>query len=127
MGRPSITGPTIVVAIEGDLLIWTDGFLSGTNPEHVAEARRLSLMEMDVMLTPYGPEIPASLESITFPERALAAMMGVLNGKARILEAPQEVLDLLPIEDDFSDESVVRRSWPLGTDLKPAAPDSNKE
>lgn len=96
MGRPSITGETIVIAIEDDLLVWTDGMISGTNRDHVKEAIRLGEQEVLISLTPDGPEILASLDHISAPERAAAAMMGVSPGRARILQAPDEVLDLIP-------------------------------
>ena len=114
MGRPSITGDSIVVVIDGDLLIWTDGLLSGTNKALIDAAYRLSKYELPVELSPFGPEIPASLDIVTSPERALAAMMGAKPGRARVLEAPKSVLALIPFMDE--EES--------GTD---SIPDSNKE
>ena len=98
MGRPSITGETIVIAIEDDLLVWTDGLISGTNKDLVNAAILIGEQELLISLTPDGPEILASLDVITAPERAVAAMMGVLPGRARILQAPDYVLDLLPFD-----------------------------
>jgi hypothetical protein len=100
MGRPSITGPTIVVDIDGELLIWTDGLLSGTKKAYVDEAKRLSKYNLPVLLTPFGPEIQADLEAVSSPEQAVAAMVGVLNGRAKIIQAPDSVLALLPFEDE---------------------------
>jgi len=98
MGRPSITGETIVIAIEDDLLVWTDGLISGTSRELVDKAILIGEQELLISLTPDGPEIPASLDFITSPERAVAAMIGVSPGRARILQAPDYVLDLLPFD-----------------------------
>lgn len=107
MGRPSITGPTIVVDIDGELLIWTDGLLSGTKKAYVDEAKRLSKYNLPVLLTPFGPEIQADLEAVSSPEQAVAAMVGVLNGRARILQAPDSVLALLPFEDEDSEVGTI--------------------
>jgi hypothetical protein len=98
MGRPSITGDSIVIAIEDDLLVWTDGLISGTNKELVAEATLVGKMEILVSLSHFGPEISASLDDINAPERVVAAMMGVSPGRARILKAPDSVIDLLPFD-----------------------------
>ena len=96
MGRPSFTGESIVIAIEDDLLVWTDGAISGTNKELVAEAVHIGELELLVKLTLFGPEVLASLNVVSAPERAVAAMMGVAPGRARILQAPEVVLNLLP-------------------------------
>lgn len=100
MGRPSITGPTIVVDIDGELLIWTDGLLSGTKKEYVDEAKRLSKYHLPVNLTAFGPEIEADLEAVSSPEQAAAAMVGVLNGRAKILQAPDSVFALFPFDSE---------------------------
>ena len=100
MGRPSITGTSIVIGIDADLLVWTDGQLSGTNKDLIAEAQRVALYEFPVDLTIFGPEIPAALNIVTAPERAVAAMVGAAPGRARILQAPQEVLDMLPFKNE---------------------------
>lgn len=103
MGRPSITGSTVVVEIDGDLLTWTDGLLSGTNQEYVEKAKELSKYSSLVNVTLFGPEIIADLYTVETPEAALAAMMGAVPGRGRILQAPQEVLNLLPFDDEEDD------------------------
>lgn len=103
MGRPSITGTTVVVEIDGDLLTWTDGLLSGTNPEYVEKAKELSQFSALVNVTMFGPEIIADLYTVETPEAAMAAMMGVVPGRGRILQAPKEVLNLLPFDDEEDD------------------------
>lgn len=100
MARPSITGPTITVSIDDDLLIWTDGLLSGTNKDYIDKAHHLSNISMPVDLTPFGPTIIANLYNPDAPEQALAAMFGVLNGRAKVLDAPKELLDLFPFESN---------------------------
>lgn len=96
MVRPSITGETIVVQVEDALLVWTDGLLSSTNREYVKIAKWVSENGLNIDLTPDGPSIKANLEDKEHPEQALAALMGVIPGRGRILQAPDSVLALLP-------------------------------
>ena len=101
MGRPKITGPTVVVEVEGNLLIWTDGLLTGTNKELLKTARFLSTFGLPVSLTPFGPVVLASLDFPDAPERAVAAMLGARPGRGTVLEAPDEVLALFPYEKEM--------------------------
>jgi hypothetical protein len=105
MGRPSKTGTTIVVEIDGELLTWTDGLLSGTKKEYVDEAKLLSAIQLPVELTVFGPEVHADLTDVEHPEHALAAMFGVNVGRARLLQAPDSVLDILPFENEDEKEA----------------------
>lgn len=102
MGRPSITGESIVVVIDDVVLAWTDGHLSGTDRESIKKAKFLSKYGLDVDLSPFGPTVPAGLDDVSAPERATAAMVGVNPGRARIVQAPDSVLNLLPFEQDNS-------------------------
>ena len=105
MPRPSITGETIVVQVEDAILIWTDGLLSSTDHSYLKTAKWLSEHEIPVDLTPEGPSILARLDDLEHPERALAAMMGVIPGRGRILDAPKTVLNLLPFpQEETTDE-----------------------
>ncbi len=101
MGRPRKESTQVVVEINGDYLVWSDGHLSGTNKELTDEAEKLGKYEVDIDITPFGPNIPASLIIISSPERAVAAMMGAGYGRARLLKAPKTVLDLLPFDDEI--------------------------
>ncbi len=96
MVRPSITGETIVVQVEDALLVWTDGLISSTNREYVKTAKWVSENGLNIDLTPDGPTIKANLDDKEHPEQALAALMGVIPGRGRILQAPDSVLALLP-------------------------------
>jgi hypothetical protein len=98
MGRPRKETKQLVVEIDGNYLVWSDGHLSGNNPEIIKEAQYLSHYEIDIELTPLGPTIKANVTDAEHPEQALAAMMGAGKGRARLLEAPQEVIDLLPFD-----------------------------
>lgn len=98
MGRPSITGETVVVAIDDVLLAWTDGHISGTDLESVKKAKFLGNYEIEVDLSPFGPTVIAGLNDVNAPERATAALVGVNPGRARILKAPDSVLNLLPFD-----------------------------
>jgi len=104
MGRPSKTGETIVVAIDGDLLMWTEGLLSGTNRELVKAARWMSDYNIPQDLSPFGPTIDADLNLVNEPEKALAAMLGAKPGRGRIVKAPVEVLKLIPMEAELDEE-----------------------
>ena len=114
MGRPSITGESIVVAIDDDLLVWTDGLLSGTNRELIKEAEWLARYEVPVDITPFGPTVIANLTNLSIPEGVVGAMMGAAPGRGRIIQAPQSVIDLLPFDGEETD----------GTDV---TSDSNNE
>jgi hypothetical protein len=103
MGRPALHGETLVVDIDGTLMVWTDGHLSCDNKEYVKEAKLASKFEVPVDLTIIGPTIPAGLDDPNEPIRALAAMIYVSPGRATILQAPITVTDILP----FNEEEIV--------------------
>lgn len=96
MGRKSITQTTVVVQIEDDVLVWTEGVLSGTSKEYIAQAKLISAYKLPVSLSFFGPVIEADLTDDNAPEKAVAALMGVLPGRALLLQAPPEVMSLLP-------------------------------
>lgn len=100
MGRPKISGETLVVDIDGDLLVWTDGLISGDNKELVDKAKLASKYEVPTDLTVNGPKIAASLDHPDEPVRALAALIAASPGRATILQLPDELIDLLPFEDN---------------------------
>lgn len=99
MGRPKLSGDTLVVDIDGDLLVWTDGLISGDNKELVKKAKLASDFEVPTDLTINGPTIPASLNHPDEPVRALAALIAASPGRATILQLPDELIDLLPFDD----------------------------
>lgn len=93
MARPRIpTGDTILVRIDGGLLAWTDGYLSG-DPELVRRAKQLSSDRAIIRIprTPYP--YAAILEDKTNRAGALAAMVGVEPGRAQILQVDEETLE----------------------------------
>lgn len=96
MPRPTITGPTIIVQVENSLLMWTDGYLSTDNPEYRKTANKLTDYQTPVNLTPFGPTIIANINQKNHPEQALAALLGIIPGRGRIIQAPESVLKLLP-------------------------------
>lgn len=113
MSRPAKPVTQIIVKIDRDYLVWTDGFLSGSNKELIDKAKKLSDLEIAIDLTPYGPTIPANLNIITNPEQAVAAMLGAGAGRGFLIKAPREVLDLLPLEDDDETEDPDDSSNPV--------------
>lgn len=104
MARPSITGKTIVVQVENDLVVWTDGLISSDNKEYVKTAKWLSERHMPISVTIDGPTILCDLNDKEAPEKALAALMGIIPGRGRILQAPDNVLKLLPFYVEEPDE-----------------------
>lgn len=113
MARPTLHGETLVVDIDGTLLVWTDGHLSCDNKEYLKQAKLASKFDVPVDITVEGPTIPAKLDNPNEPIQALAAMIYVSPGRATILQAPREVTDLLPFNnedilfeelEDFSNE-----------------------
>lgn len=99
MGRKSITQTTVVVQIDNETLVWTEGIISGTSKEYIATAKFLSQFKVPVSLTPFGPVIDSDLDDPEAPQKATAALMGVVPGRGILLQAPPEVLDLLPFEN----------------------------
>lgn len=125
MARPSVTEDTIVIEIDGELLTWTEGKLTGTNEDYVEKAKYLSRYNIEVDLTPFGPTIKADLEDKDSPEQAVAAMVGAVPGRGRIIEAPARIFDLLPFEDE--DNSGVNEGETSSYRSKVIIPDSLKD
>ena len=103
MVRPITTEPTIVVAVDNELLVWTEGLLSGTSRELIDATKKASHYGYEVNLTPFGPTVVASLDNLDAPEQVVAAMLSAGDGRGRIIEAPQTVLDLLPFDEELTD------------------------
>lgn len=118
MARPSITPASIVVAVDQDILTWTDGLLSGTNRTLVENAKIAALAELEVPLSYYGPTVPASLDKTEHPARIVAALMSVSPGRARILQCPDEVVRMMEPgwEDAVPGEELVVGSWDDGSE-----------
>lgn len=106
MGRPKKSGPSIVVDVDGELIVWTDGLLSCDNREYVKDAKRASFLKVPTDLSFHGPTIPADLDDVENVLGVVAAMIAVNPGRAIILSAPDSVLDALPYEAD--DENLKR-------------------
>jgi len=100
MGRPLISGESIVVDIDGDLLVWTDGLISGENHELVKKAKQASKFELPTNLTVNGPTVDAFLDDPQQPLKALAALIAASPGRATILNIPDSIIDLLPFDDE---------------------------
>lgn len=100
MARPTLHGETLVVDIDGTLLVWTDGHLSCDNKEYLKQAKLASKFNVPVDITIAGPTIPANLDDPNSPIQALAAMIYVSPGRATILQASQDVTDILPFNEE---------------------------
>lgn len=120
MARPSISGPSIVVSIDGDVLVWTDGHLTGENKEHIKAAKWLSSYGIPVEVNRDGLTIEAQLDNPENQLGALAAMLGVIPDRGRILEAPSSLMDHIRTDDD---EPVYSESEPENYESKVTLPD----
>jgi hypothetical protein len=96
MPRPSIT-KTIVADTDGKLTFWIDGQLSGDDEQLLERIRLAEFVGATTSLTRGGDEIEADL---TTPVGAAAALLLASPGRTRLLEVPQEVLDLYPDENE---------------------------
>lgn len=101
MVMPSKTGETIVVQINRKLLVWTDGQLTG-DKELVQQARLLSRLRV-LMHFPFT-EVRCNLDDPNNPAGAIAAMWGVMPGRAHIMEGYPDIVQELfgGIEEDPS-------------------------
>jgi hypothetical protein len=105
MGRKSITDTTLVVDIDGELVVWTEGLVSGPKAL-IAAGKFATKIELPVSISVHGPVVVANLDDPKNPVGAFAAIMAMKHGRGRILQAPQELMDVLPFEDaDELDES----------------------
>lgn len=83
---------SIVVDSDGELLVWTDGSLSGSH-ELKKKVKRASDLEKPVNLI-YGVEdVVASLDNIEDYLAVTAAMFAASPGRTRLLEAPKSVME----------------------------------
>jgi hypothetical protein len=102
MARPTIETKSIVVDSNGQLVVWTDGHLSG-DAKLVKEAKLNSELKLPTPISPFGPIIPADLTDVNNLAGVLAALSSINLGRTRILEAPDEVLDLIPIYNETNE------------------------
>lgn len=102
MARPKIETKSIVIDSDGKLIVWTDGMLSGDN-ETIKTVRFNASMNLPTPLTAFGPVVDADLSDVNNMAGALAAMLSANQGRSRILEAPDELLDLLPIYNETTE------------------------
>lgn len=86
----------VVVEIDGELLTWVNGSISGKK-ELLDDVKLFASLGKHVDITPMGPIVRAQIDNIENPMGALAALISVSPGRARILEVPQNVLDRLPV------------------------------
>lgn len=100
MGRPQISGDSIVVAIDTELLVWTDGHLSG-DKTLVSTSKLASFVGLEVQLFVGGPTYVADLNDKADLMNVVAALFAAGPGRAKLLEAPAVVMGAfeLPFED----------------------------
>jgi hypothetical protein len=96
MSRPSKLSKSIVIDSDGKMLIWTDGILTG-DAALVKEVKLNADIKLPTPISPFGPTVDADLSDINNLAGVLAAMLSANLGRNRILEAPDEVLDLIPL------------------------------
>lgn len=88
---------SILVDVDGELIAYTDGHLSGSR-KTINTIKLNSKLKLPINISYAGPEINSDLNAK--PENILAAIMSAYPERSRILEAPKEVLSLLPFEDE---------------------------
>lgn len=91
MGRPlkHPTGPVVSITLDGRGAAWCDGEFSG-DPDIVDFARSLALLEVEVPV--HGFAIRTATDE---PVGALAALLAYSPGRARVVQAPKDLLDIL--------------------------------
>lgn len=97
LGRLRKPAVSILVDVDGELVAYTNGHISASK-NTVKQIRINSQLKIPVNITYAGPEIVSDLESQ--PVNVLAAIMSVYPERSRILEAPAEILNMLPFEND---------------------------
>jgi hypothetical protein len=102
MTRPTIAVKSIIMDSNGKLLVWVDGHLSG-DAALIKEARLNSDLRLPTPISAFGPVIPADLTDVNNLAGVLAAMSSTNLGRTRILEAPDEVLELIPIYNETNE------------------------
>jgi hypothetical protein len=102
MARPTIETVSIVVDSNGKLITWSDGLLSG-DAALVKEIRLNSEIKLPVPLSAFGPVVEADLNDVNNLAGVLAALTSANIGRTRILEAPDKVLDLIPIYNETTE------------------------
>lgn len=96
MGRKRIyEETTIVVDADGELIVWVNGSLSG-NKELLKNIQLASDINKQVEITSEGPHVNADLEATDNLVQIFAALLCALPGRTRLLEAPDELLEILP-------------------------------
>lgn len=85
----------VIVEINGDLLVWADGHLSG--PAHLVETAEWAHRErVQQSLGEGGKPLVSNLRKKDRPELAAAAMMAVRPHDAQIVKAPERVWRWVP-------------------------------
>lgn len=97
IGRLRKPAISIAVDVDGELVLYTDGHISASR-KTISNIKMNSNLKMPINITYAGPEIISDLNAE--PINVLAAIMSVYPERSRILEAPKEVLDVLPFKDD---------------------------
>lgn len=107
MTRPAMPTKSIVVDSNGKLIVWTDGALSG-DQTLIKEIKLSAELKLPVQLSAFGPTVESNLDDVNNLEAVLAAITSVNIGRTRILEAPEELISVIPIFDDVELEEDVQ-------------------
>ena len=98
-GKPNSGGAVVSLNIDGKTAAWCDGQLSG-DPDVLRSARVAAEVALPVPLHLFAPPVVAGLDT---PAGAAAALASYKVGRARIVEAPDEVWDLISVGDGCLD------------------------
>jgi hypothetical protein len=88
------TGKTIVVELNGGLMVWTDGVISG-DEYLVAKAKELSDRKFPIWIDCQSKTFTANLDDPNDRVGAVMAMIGLSPGRAHILEIDDETYEAL--------------------------------
>lgn len=87
---------SLVVDSDGELLIWTQGKISGSHSS-VKTIKQWCRLGREVNITPFTDSVPCVWDDEDDIFGALAALFSLSPGKTRVLFAPQFVLDYLDV------------------------------
>jgi hypothetical protein len=107
MGKPKKTGKTIVVELDGGLMAWTDGVISG-NKYLVAKAKELSDERFPIWVRSKLRTFTANLDDPNDRVGAVAAMIGLSVERANILEIDDETFDVIGVRITETYEDILR-------------------
>jgi hypothetical protein len=107
MGKSKKVKSRIVVELNGGLMIWENGVISG-DEFLVAKAKELSNERFPVWIDCQSKSYTANLDDPNDRVGAVAAMIGLSVGRANILEIDDETFDVIGVRITETYEDILR-------------------